>query len=331
MRQRLWAGVDIGGTKTAVVLSAAPPDVLSRIEFPTLPVRGPEPAIRKIVDALRGQLAAQGATPGALHGIGISCGGPLDSNAGVIQAPPNLSTWVDVPIADILAGEFKCQVSLENDANAGAVAEHRFGAGKGTRNMVFITMGTGFGAGVILNGRLYSGTNGMAGEIGHVRLTRTGPVGYHKAGSAEGWASGGGMAQVAERALKAAERSGKKTVLMDAAKGRRVTAKDVGLAAQAGDAVALSIVRTSGRRMGEALAILVDLFNPECIVIGGLAMRLGELILAPARTTMRKEALPQAAAVCRVVPATLGESIGDVAALCIAMDAGAKGKLGAAE
>jgi len=324
MKRKLWAGVDIGGTKTAVVLSAEPPDVLSRIEFPTLPVRGPEKAIRKIVDALRALLAAEGATAGALEGIGISCGGPLDSNAGVIQAPPNLSTWVDVPIVAILAGEFKCGVRLENDANAGAQAEHRFGAGKGTRNMVFITMGTGFGAGVILDGRLYSGTNGMAGEIGHVRLTRSGPVGYHKAGSAEGWASGGGMAQVAERALKAAERSGKSTTLAAVAQGRRMTAKDVGLAAQAGDAVAQQIVETCGKRMGEALAILVDLLNPECIVIGGLAMRMGEMVLAPARAAMRREALAQSAAVCRVVPATLGESIGDVAALCIAMDAGAE-------
>jgi glucokinase len=130
------------------------------------------------------------------------------------------------------------------------------------------------------------------------------------------------MAQIAERVLKVSRRSGRKTVLLDKFESNRVSARDVGLAAQAGDAVARSIVRTSGRKLGEALAILVDILNPECIVIGGLAMRLGEMILGPARVSMRREALGPAAAVCRVVPALLGEKIGDVAALCIAMDAG---------
>jgi glucokinase len=130
------------------------------------------------------------------------------------------------------------------------------------------------------------------------------------------------MAQIAERVLKVVQRSGRKTVLLETFGSKRVSARDVGLAAQAGDAVARSIVRTSGRKLGEALAILVDILNPECIVIGGLAMRLGELILGPARVSMRREALGPATAVCRVVPAMLGERIGDVAALCIAMDAG---------
>jgi glucokinase len=322
MHQRLWAGVDIGGTKTAVVISSSPPEILKRIEFPTLPERGPEPAIREIKAAMHAMLAGQSATLPALMGIGISCGGPLDRNKGVVQAPPNLSTWIDVPIVESLSSEFHCRTNLENDANAGAVAEHRFGAGRGYHNMVFLTLGTGLGSGIIINDRLYCGANDMAGEIGHIRLTRSGPVGYNKAGSAEGWASGAGMAQIAERALKVARRSGRKTVLLDAFESNRVSARDVGMAAQAGDAVARSIVRTSGRKLGEALAILVDILNPECIVIGGLAMRLGEMILGPARVSMRREALGPAAAVCRVVPALLGEKIGDVAALCIAMDAG---------
>ena len=321
MHRQLWAGVDIGGTKTAIVLSSSPPEILKRIEFPTLPERGPEPAIKEIKAAIHTMLAGQGATLQALAGIGISCGGPLDRNKGVVQAPPNLSTWVDVPIVEILTGEFHCRTSLENDANAGAVAEHRFGAGRGYHNMVFLTLGTGLGSGIIINDRLYCGANDMAGEIGHVRLTQSGPVGYNKAGSAEGWASGAGMAQIAERVLKAAQRSGRKTVLLEKFEANRVSARDVGQAAQAGDAVARSIVRMSGKKLGEALAILVDILNPECIVIGGLAMRLGELILGPARVSMRREALGHAAAVCRVVPAMLGEKIGDVAALCVAMDA----------
>ncbi len=329
MRQSLWAGVDVGGTKTAIVLSSAPPEILGRMEFATAPEQGPDQTLQKITASLHSMLLAQGATPAALAGIGISCGGPLDRNTGVVQAPPNLSTWIDVPIVDILAGEFRCGVSLENDANAGAVAEHRFGAGKGYHDMVFLTLGTGLGSGIIINDHLYCGANDMAGEIGHVRLTRGGPVGYNKAGSAEGWASGAGMAQIAERALMAAERSGRRTALLDGLKNGRVTAKDVGLAAQAGDAVARSIVRKSGKKLGEALAILVDILNPECIVIGGIAMRLGEMILVPARESMKKEALAQAASVCKVVPAQLGERIGDVAALCVAMDASSNARPGA--
>jgi glucokinase len=320
---RWWVGVDIGGTKTAIVLSCIPPEVAARTEFATAPQNGPDLAIQAIKAAIHEMLAAQGATAADLAGIGISCGSPLDPIAGVIQSPPNLATWLDVPIVAILSKEFSCPVSLENDANAGAMAEHLFGAGRGSRHMIFLTMGTGLGAGIIADGRLYQGANDSAGEIGHVRLTQTGPIGYRKAGSVEGWASGGGMAQVAARELRTARGRGQKSTLMDLPDDRIVTAKDVALAAQAGDKLALRITAICARKLGETMAILIDILNPECIVIGGLAMRFGELILAPARKWMRKEALAHAAAACKVVPAQLGERIGDVAALCIAMEAAA--------
>lgn len=312
-------GVDIGGTKTAVVLSTAPPEVSGRIEFPTHPERGPEPAIADIKAGIRELLAKAGATPADIAGIGVSCGSPLDPVAGVIQSPPNLATWIDVPIVEVLRNEFSCPVNLENDANAGAVAEHRFGAGRGSRHMIFLTMGTGLGAGIIADGRLYQGATDAAGEIGHVRLTRTGPVGYRKAGSVEGWASGGGMARVAQREIDAARRNGLSSRLLQVESP--ATARDVLHAAQAGDKLALRIIAICGRRLGETLGILVDILNPERIVIGGLAMRFGELVLKPARRWMNKEALGPSAAACRIVPAQLGERIGDVAALCIAMDA----------
>ena len=185
--------------------------------------------------------------------------------------------------------------------------------------MVFLTMGTGLGAGIITDGRLYHGANDLAGEVGHIRLTATGPVGHNKAGSAEGWASGGGLAQVASQAVARAARNRQKTVLGKVLKsGRTLTAKDVALAARQGDAVALKILESTGRRLGAVLAILVDLLNPERIVIGGLAMRLGDLLLEPARSVMRREALAPAVAHCEVVTAALDERIGDVAALCVA-------------
>jgi glucokinase len=264
--------------------------------------------------------ASSGASRTQLAGIGVSCGSPLDRVAGVIQAPPNLPTWIDVPIVDALRREFACPCRLENDANAGAVAEHRFGAGKGLDHMIFLTMGTGLGAGIIATVRLYHGVTDSAGEIGHVRLSRTGPVGYHKAGAVEGWASGGGIAQLAEQAVANAIAKGRNTLLAEAHRaGKPHTARDVAIAAKAGDAVARRILRTAGKKLGETLAILVDVLNPQRIVIGGLALRLGDAVLAPAREVMRREALPQTAGACEVVPAELDERIGDIACLCVAM------------
>jgi glucokinase len=200
------------------------------------------------------------------------------------------------------------------------VAEHRFGAGQGTQNMVFLTMGTGLGAGIITDGHLYHGANDLAGEVGHIRLTRTGPVGHNKAGSAEGWASGGGIAHWAAQAVARAAKNKQGTRLTKLLQsGKALTARDVGLAAQRGDRIAIGIIQSTGRRLGAVLAILVDLLNPERIVIGGLAMRLGDLLLEPARSVMRREALAPAVASCEIVPAALDERIGDVAALCVAL------------
>jgi glucokinase len=324
MNEVLWAGVDIGGTKTAVLISADPPHVLKRVEFPTLPANGPQPAIEEIKSALHAMLVERGPSGASLAGIGISCGSPLDAQRGMIQAPPNLPTWIDIPIVEILSAEFGCAAYLENDANAGALAEHRFGAGRGACNMVFLTMGTGFGAGIIIDGRICQGANGNAGEIGHVRLTADGPVGYHKAGSAEGWVSGGGLAQWAAKAIGAAREAGESSLLLDLPQDYPVTARDIGMAAEKNDALACRIVKQLGQKLGHALAILVDVLNPERIVIGGLAMRLGERLLEPARQALAEEALPHSVAVCKIVPAALGESIGDIAALCIAMGIGAR-------
>jgi glucokinase len=185
--------------------------------------------------------------------------------------------------------------------------------------MVFLTMGTGLGAGIILDGRLYRGASGLAGEVGHLRLTRTGPVGHGKAGSAEGWASGGGLARAAESAVAQARRRRTETTLAAVRARRALTARDVAAAARKRDPIAMQLVRRAAERLGELLAILVDLLNPEKIVIGGMAPRLGDALLGPAREAMLREALRPAAEGCEVVPAALGERIGDVAALCVAM------------
>ncbi len=316
---KVWIGVDVGGTKTAIVLSTQPPEIRGRIEFATLPAQGPARALALIGESIRELLRREHLKISAIAGIGVSCGSPLDRARGIIQAPPNLATWIDVPIKAILEEQFHTSCRVENDANAGAVAEHRYGAGRGCDNLVFLTMGTGFGAGIILGGRLYHGTCDCAGEIGHVRLTRSGPVGYHKAGSVEGWVSGGGMAQVARLAVLDARKKGTRTTLASHLRpGAALTARDVAIAAANGDAVAIRVVQSTGKRLGEVCAILVDILNPQRIVIGGLALRMGDSLLAPARAVMRREALAPAAESCEVVPAALGERIGDIAALCVA-------------
>ena len=318
MTEKVYLGVDVGGTKTAVLLAARPPEALGRIEFATLPEQGPERALQLIVESARSLLAQHGL---GVQAVGVSCGSPLDRVKGIIQAPPNLATWLDVPIRSLLEEAFDAPCQVENDANAGAVAEHRYGAGVGTDHMVFLTLGTGLGAGIIANGCLYLGANGDAGEIGHVRLSPTGPVGYHKAGSIEGWSSGGGIAQLAARVLA---RPGRSSRLRGV---ENVTAREVGLAAQAGDAVARSILRRSGERLGQTMAMLIDVLNPQRIVLGGLAWRMGEPFMAPMRRVMEREALPQTLRACEVVPAALGEKIGDVAAMCVAMGLEGKGQL----
>jgi glucokinase len=317
--QKIYIGVDLGGTKTAIVASKAPPAVLGRAEFPTAPEQGPEPALRRMLDAIDCLLVEHCGSDCTIGGIGVSCGSPLDRKRGIIQSPPNMATWIDVPIRQILEDRFDVPCRVENDANAGAVAEHRYGAGRGVEHMVFLTLGTGLGAGIIIHGRVYHGAEDSAGEIGHVRLTSTGPVGYNKAGSVEGWASGGGMARLATRMLEAAESRGRSSALSMRKEAGILTAKDIAEAAQAGDRVALRVVSTSGRRLGQTIAILIDLLNPQRIVLGGLARRFGRTLLDPMRKVVEREALPQALRDCEIVPAALEEQIGDVAALCVAM------------
>lgn len=244
--------------------------------------------------------------------IGISCGGPLNSKDGVILSPPNLPGWDNIEIVKLLQKKFGLPVAIQNDANACALAEWKWGAGKGSSNMIFLTFGTGLGAGLILDGKLYSGTNDMAGEVGHIRLEDDGPLGYGKAGSFEGFCSGGGIAGQAEMVLK-------HKFSPNLSAGGNVTARDVCLAASKGDAVALEILENSGRHLGMGLSILIDVLNPERIVIGSIFTRCGEYLEPAAQTVIARETLSAARNVCSVVPAELGEQIGDFASLSVAL------------
>ena len=212
------------------------------------------------------------------------------------------------------------EAAVQNDANACALAEWMMGAGKGTRNMIFLTFGTGMGAGLILNGQLYAGTNDLGGEVGHMRLAPDGPIGFGKAGSFEGFCSGGGIAQLAKKIVS--ERIARREIVgfcPTMEKVDELDAKTVFVAAQAGDPVANEIVGISANYLGQGLSILIDVLNPECIVIGSIYARNEELFKPLIEKILKQEAIPSALDVCRIKPAELGDSIGDYAALCVAV------------
>jgi len=297
-------GLDIGGTKTAVVLGTPEGEILRRESFPT--GCGFEGTFERLCAATERALREAGPDVAA---ISVSIGGPLDVLRGVIYSPPNLPGWDDIPLKDLLSERFGLPVYIEHDGNAGTLAEFFFGAGRGFRNIVFITMGTGFGAGLILDGKLYRGTNYLAGEVGHWRISTRGPEAYGKRGSWEAFCSGPGLERLAR--YRFPERW-----------GEGVSAREITELAHAGDPDALDVVRTCGRYLGRGLALIVDLLNPEKILIGSMAVRLGELLLEPARRVVRREALAQAAEACEITTPALGERIGDVASLCAALDQG---------
>ncbi|ETI67515.1 ROK family protein [Neobacillus vireti] len=312
------AGLDIGGTKCAVVLGIEKDNeiqIVAKQTFST-PSR-PEEALTRMMVELEKLMAEQKGL--VLTAIGISCGGPLDSKRGLILSPPNLPNWNHIDVLTPLRDRFQVPVSIQNDANACALAEWKWGAGKGTRNMVFLTFGTGMGAGFILDGRLYTGTNDMAGEVGHVRLEQDGPIGYGKAGSFEGFCSGGGIARLAQMKVNEWFEKGKTTAICSSQEEiARITAKTVAEAAQAGDLLANQIYQIVGRKLGRGLALLVDFLNPEKIVIGSIYLRQEDLLKPIVMEELRNEALPYSFKVCTVVPSGLKEAVGDLASLSVA-------------
>lgn len=305
----VFVGVDIGGTKTAVVAGGGAGGARWRVELPTVGPEGPRDP-RELLGAVMAEVRRR---EPRVTAIGVSCGGPLHEASGIVLCPPNLPAWRDVPVTRLLGEGLGAPAFLENDANACALAEAREGAGQGADSVVFLTFGTGLGAGIVLGGRLWRGANGMAGELGHWRLTDEGPVGYGKAGSFEGWCSGGGMAQqIASRRLEL-EQSG---ALRNQSPWTTLTdVKGLGAAANSGDPDARALLERTGERLGSGLALVVDLLNPEVIVLGSIFVRLERWIRPALEASLGREALGRSLEVCRVVPAVLGEELGDRAAL----------------
>lgn len=319
---KAFIGIDIGGTKCAVSLARVNRGVqiLKKLRFESRAQRGCEAMLSDIFAAIDRILAENALTNRDIEAIGISCGGPLDSRRGVVLCPPNLPGWVNVPIVQRMEDRYSVPAFLLNDANACALAEWQLGAGRGSENMIFLTMGTGMGGGVIANGQLLIGASDMAGEIGHLRLSEDGPVGFGKAGSFEGWCSGGGIARQAQALTRKLLSEGVTPAwTRDGHAEDDITAALIADYARAGDAHAIQLYRQVGRMLGKGLALLTDAFNPERIVIGSIYARSGDLLEEEMLSALREEAIPYALDAVKVLPAQLGESLGDCAAVMTAL------------
>ena len=306
-------GVDIGGTKTSVIIGDDSPKVFHKEKFATSDSEDTLKNICKIIKDYQSQY-------GVIKSIGISCGGPLSSKDGVIICPPNLPNWKNVEIVKYFYDNLNIHSKLENDANACAVAEYLWGIGRGSSNMAFFTFGTGLGAGLILDNRLYRGSSDMAGEIGHIRLSDNGPVGYNKAGSFEGFCSGGGIAKLCKMRIE--EKSEDKDVkeFIDLLKDKDISTYEIANIAKAGNKFAISIFNESAEYLGKGISILIDILNLDKIIIGGIYTRMESYFKDTMMQIIEKEALKYSSDCCEIVPSYFGEEIGDYSALAVAMN-----------
>lgn len=320
-------GIDIGGTKCAAILgnNQALPNgrdgfILDKEVFPTETVRGLDHTLGRLYAAIDSLLSRNCLAPEQIEGIGISCGGPLDHKTGTINSPPNLYGWNRVPIVDLMQNRYRIPACLQNDANACALAEWKFGAARGRSNVIFLTFGTGMGAGLILGGRLYCGANDMAGEVGHIRIENNGPVGFGKIGSFEGFCSGSGIAQLARsKVMEALQQGLAPSFCPTIADLDSIDARAVAASASAGDPLAQEIYQICGTHLGKGLSILIDILNPEIIVLGSIFQRSSELLRPAAEAVIQQEALPQSRECCRIAASELGDQIGDYAAISIVL------------
>jgi glucokinase len=285
-------------------------EILQRLEWPTQAERPFDEIFPQLVERIQGAIAKasqEGREPVA---ISVSIGGPLRIAEGFIINPPHLPGWENTPLKARLAEAFPgLPVFVEHDGNAGALAEFHFGVGRSRahlRQLIFLTFGTGLGAGLIVNGQILRGASDTAGEVGHWRLAEDGPVGFGKRGSWESFASGAGLVQLAAQMFPArwTEQSPIASLVT---------------AMVENDGEALKVAEAAGTWMGRGLALLIDALNPQIIVFGSLGVVLGERIFAPARRVIAAETLPEAAAACELLPSVLGKQIGDVAALMAAL------------
>jgi glucokinase len=307
-------GIDIGGTKILTALVDERGRIITRERIATTQ-NGPSADVAAMARSVDAVLKGAGLRREDIAAIGAGAPGPLDPDRGIVYEPPNLAGWIEVPLASLLQQATSLPTYVENDANAAAVGEAWVGAGVGVKDLIFIIMGTGIGGGIILGGQLHQGVTGTAGEIGHITIDMDGPLcGCGRYGHLEALASGKAIARMAMEALRAGERS----TLATMGTPEQISAKDVARAAENGDALARDIYRRAGEAMGIAIASVVNLLNPEMVIIGGGVARAGDLVFDPIRRTVKTQAFARPAAAVRIVPSALGDDAGVIGAAAVA-------------
>ncbi len=306
-------GIDVGGTKIAAGLVNQSGKILQRYTTHAHSEKEPEFVIAAIEQAYRTLIAESKVVTADIEAVGLGFPGNTNGPAGVVLVCSNLPAWDHVPLRDIVAERIGLPVLLDNDTNLCAVGEHRYGAGRGTRNMCYVTFSTGYGIGIIINNQLYVGHTGTAGELGHVVIDIGGPpCTCGKNGCVMAYASGIGLSRMAYEKIEA----GVETRLreMAPAGGQRITGEQIAEAADQGDAVACEILQTAGYYGGVGLSMIVQILNPELIVMGGGLTRIGSRLLEPAMAAMREHTQPELWDSVRVVPWQLGDDLGIIGA-----------------
>ncbi|MGA7678066.1 MAG: ROK family protein [Dehalococcoidia bacterium] len=324
-KRRSVLAVDLGGTKiiTAVILSTG--EIICRKYSLTLADEGPRPVIDRLSSAVAETMAQAKLKTSDIAGIGIAAAGIIDVNEGVVTTSPNLPGWRNVSLRDIIAERLGLTTYLINDANAAALGEHCFGAGIGFDNIIYLTVSTGIGGGIIIDGELYSGADGCAGELGHMTIEANGPQCHcGNFGCLEAMASGWAVAKEAVMRINRGERSS----IIELVDGRleRVTAETVAMAARRGDQLACDIVAKAANYLGIGLANLVNIFNPELIIIGGGLSKMGDMLLKPARKVLKERAFRLPARTVHIVRARLGSNAGIVGAAAYVFDQKSEGR-----
>lgn len=311
--------VDLGGTKIVTALISCRGEIISREYNPTLAEEGADAVINRILTTVNSLVSNALSSSYSIATIGIAAAGAIDSEKGLVTDSPNLPGWHNIPLKDMVEKATGIRTFIMNDASAAALGEHIFGAGRGMNNLIYLTVSTGIGGGIIINGRLYSGPSGSAGEIGHTTIDINGPrCSCGNIGCLEMLASGKAVAREAQRLIA----QGAKTAIIELAEGdlQNITAQTVATAAQKGDTLALTIVSKAANYLGVGMVNLVNIFNPEMIIVGGGMAKMGNMLLDGARKVVTERAFQMPAQLVRIVPSQLGDNAGALGVVAFARE-----------
>ncbi len=300
-KTKTYLGLDIGGTKSAVIIGTSAGKLSERMEWPSNAKLGQEKMLSEIIVNAEKVISKH---PG-ISSVGVSIGGPLDAKNGIIQSPPNLPGWDNIPLKKILEEKFSLPVHVDHDAGACALAEYYWGAAKNLHSVVYLTCGTGFGLGLVFDGSIYYGTHGHNCEIGHARYAEEGPVAFGKSGSFESYCAGSSLGRIASWKFPSVW-------------PKAPTSEEIGRLAEEGNYEALQVVEINAKAVGRACSLIADMLYPDIIILGSLANHLGEKWIDKVKSVFHDEVLPDARKVCKITPSVLGRQLQDYSAIAVA-------------